>query len=910
MTDESIRSSEDPLSVFISSMQDDELSRARALAIETVASYSGLKVWAFEDAPASSEAARDRYIRNAGSADFVIWLVGSTTSDPVVEEVDACLAAGGRLLPFLLPAQHRDSQTEKLIRRVQKVVTWRRVEDIERLPEHIRTALSDEIARRVRDPMRWNHDLYLDQKYRESIADTKRLWTTFRVPDDVVESLAKDESIGNRIEPPSSGIVMVKASQGSGKTLAAHRLYQRLLTRRRRDHLQPIPVFIDARSVGGSLKDHIENAVGNQGNVHTQPLLVIIDSLDEIGRYEASHMLRSIESITDANYDVAAVVMTRSIPGLKDVGNPTALPECSDDEFLTIASRIAGRAINANEMPYRISKTRNPLFAVIVGTHLRIVGSSLGATPSQMVNLLVQRILEESDDFPEETAELLKKLGVATITAGEPAPKSTVDLRESAHQRMARSRLVIEQNGKIDFALAIFREWFAAKALVERTTSLDDIDLASDRWVVPLALAINSDTPNLSQEVMETVSAKDPGIAGLVLEEVKHNWSMEESTEALSPGTAIEIGQKIRDAMENWNEGLGPLMLALEMSDEGGSVPTLGIDVRPGWVTTSWYRGEETLAPVVQLPEGLHDLSNGHFRDWPSSISGGIEPTRVWPWSITHEDLSNSLSEQLRSHRLALESTEGFHEFAYEFASYLQRSYFEARDLQTSTDIIDYIDNWLQEPNGAPRDSVTFGYREYSFTVPELELFKERVSEISRNGTDILVDPWPAPDKEWPPRRRGRMWFEIYTEGRLVQRTNAMFNGALRIYNHIVERWLPAFNKRNQMRYTLPFRMRGELRLLEASNPNERNEAVLIHWNEWADDTVDSGVFIEMGPKERTADDHTRKRIQAAQEKFIEQGKPYYSGWGVLHGYEPRPATTLAHEWLTHDLQDLHWVKR
>ena len=130
-----------------------------------------------------------------------------------------------------------------------------------------------------------------------------------------------------------------------------------------------------------------------------------------------------------------------------------------------------------------------------------------------MVNLLVQRILEESDDFPEKTAELLKKLGVATTTSGEPVPKSTVDPRESAHQRMARSRLVTEQDGKFDFSLAIFREWFAAKALVERTTTLENIDFTSDRWVTPLVLAINSDTTNLSQEVMETISTKDPGIA-------------------------------------------------------------------------------------------------------------------------------------------------------------------------------------------------------------------------------------------------------------------------------------------------------------------------------------------------------------------------------------------------------------
>ena len=112
------------------------------------------------------------------------------------------------------------------------------------------------------------------------------------------------------------------------------------------------------------------------------------------------------------------------------------------------------------------------------------------------------------------------------------------------------------------------------------------------------------------------------------------------------------------------------------------------------------------------------------------------------------------------------------------------------------------------------------------------------------------------------------------------------------------------------MRYMLPFRMRGELRLLEARKVNERNEAVLTYWTEWADDTVDSGVFIELGPKERTTGDDTLKRIRAAQDELIEQGMPYYSGWRVLPGYEPRPATRLAHEWLTHDLQDLHWAKR
>ena len=102
MIDEPIRHSENPLMVFVSSRQDPEdkeMSRARELAIEEVANYQGMRVWAFEEAPASSEAARDRYISNAGRADLVIWLIGSTTTTPIVEEINACMRAQGRLLP-------------------------------------------------------------------------------------------------------------------------------------------------------------------------------------------------------------------------------------------------------------------------------------------------------------------------------------------------------------------------------------------------------------------------------------------------------------------------------------------------------------------------------------------------------------------------------------------------------------------------------------------------------------------------------------------------------------------------------------------------------------------------------------------------------------------------------------------
>ena len=281
MVEETIRHSEEELLGFISSTQDEELSCARTLAIDTVDNYPGMRVWAFEDAPASSERARDRYIRNAGRADLVIWLIGSTTTTPIVEEISACMRAQGNLLAFKLPARNRDNETDTLIRRVSDYATWKTVEKVEDLPAHIKAALTDEMLRRYRDPAPANHDLFLKRKHRESVAETKRLWTTLGVPDEIAGDLAGDHSIGHKLQFPSSGTLTVTAQQGSGKTLAAQRLYQQALVDRLQDHLQPFPIFLNARNINGDLKDQIERDTREHGTVYTQRILVIIDALDE-----------------------------------------------------------------------------------------------------------------------------------------------------------------------------------------------------------------------------------------------------------------------------------------------------------------------------------------------------------------------------------------------------------------------------------------------------------------------------------------------------------------------------------------------------------------------------------------------------------------------------------------------------
>ena len=121
------------------------------------------------------------------------------------------------------------------------------------------------------------------------------------------------------------------------------------------------------------------------------------------------------------------------------------------------------------------------------------------------------------------------------------------------------SRLVSEDAGKLDFTLPIFREWFAARALVEGAISLDEIQPNSVRWVIPIAIAINSENESLGRCIMTSLAGSDPGLASLVLEETERTGPPSIGTEALPKGTAYEVGSQVHQAMNDWGRGVATI---------------------------------------------------------------------------------------------------------------------------------------------------------------------------------------------------------------------------------------------------------------------------------------------------------------------------------------------------------------
>ena len=292
--------------------------------------------------------------------------------------------------------------------------------------------------------------------------------------------------------------------------------------------------------------------------------------------------------------------------------------------------------------------------------------------------------------------------------------------------------------------------------------------------------------------------------------------------------------------------------------------------------------------------------------NWYPQRSTVIEPTRVWPWTTTKEDLSSSLSELLKDYSLALCSKVGIREFAAEFAETTPTYLLSGSRTPRLSELINWIDEWITELGRGPQGSITFGQHRY--TGKELELVRATLPELPLNSDDTISEIWPSQDKPWPEGKSSAWRYELYTGRQLLRRTNAIFDGALRIYNDIVEMWFPAFNKRNQMSYMLPLRFEGVLNLRNSSGKRDLSDAALIWWPRLAKSNAESGVYFELKSDSNIFAADTREKLQAAEEEFLLHGGRFQNRIQLLPGYDPRPATKLAHEWLTDDLRNLGWL--
>ena len=904
----STRASESGLLVFISSRQSEEMKQARCEAEKAIDEFPLTRPWVFENMPASSEDARDHYVRYASKADFVIWLVGDETTSAVVDEIHACMSVHGRLLAFMLPTISRDEHTCKLIDEVSEYAKWREIEAIDELGTHIRAALRDEIIRQFQNPELPGRRPRLIREREETILRCKQSWTVLGVPDAVAVQLARDQTVGYGISLPDKGILMVVGDQGAGKTLALQRLYQNAIDEALEDSSKPFPIFVAAGDIQGSLRDHVDSATKGYAFADVQGALILVDGLDEIGRDSANRLLDNAAPYVEANPNMALVVATRLLPGIRDIGQHIEVPQMDGPDILQLVTAVAGRTVQPWEMrswPESVrDASQRPLFAVMIGTELRNHHDVSGIVPSDLVGRLANRALSEAGTRRAEVDELLQGLAVMAVSGGGSVPRSEVSPNLANQRLLLDSRLVSnDEAGNVDFLLPIFREWFASRALVEGTHSLEDLVPVSERWLIPITIAIHSDNEDRGQSLMATLTRTDPGIAGLVLEEVESGWK-QNTGHAWTPGSAGEVGHQIRKAMEDWGEGLGALMPVIGPVTNEGRLTTLGIDVCDLWVSTSWYQGEEELGEVVSIPQEDGILSTS--LDWPEIQSTSELPQRCWPWKIAKDNLTDSLSDILVSGQLARISPEAVRELAYEFASSVAYGRSYGPEPGGVAEALHFID--VHEKRGEL--SLQIGYNAYDFQ--EIGLVRCHLEKLMGDGEDYISDPWPGPDRSRPEGRTSWQVHEVYTDKRLLERAQTVYQAALQIYADMVGRWFQAYGNRLALALLLPAKLEGRLTIPRRQEgntdpPRSSGDPVLTWWPRPLNEREESQVAFRLQAGGEAGREETRRSIEVARTESFERMGHFRRVTTRLRVFGPRPAGGLAHKWLTDGLRTVGW---
>ena len=583
--------SESDLLVFISSVMTDELKWAREEAVRTFKSFHFTQPWAFEFTPASSETPDDAYLRKACDADFMVWLVGSRTSQAVVREVNARMATGRRLLVFQLPTPRRDAATSQLLDTVSTYCKWHDVASAAALPDVLKASTSDEISRALRDRARPARQETLQGWRDSSLARCKQLWVALGVPAGLANQLARDRSVGNLLAVPAASVQLVTGPLGSGKSLAAFRLFQHAVERALADASQPFPLFVAARDLRTPLEEHVEGRTAGLVQPRHQPTLIVLDGLDEKGVTEGNDLLSQVQYYVDAYPKSCVLVTTRALPGLRLPEHQTPVSSLSEGAAVRLISRIAGRTVALPELygwsDSVRSAARRPLFAVMIGVELRQAATLGLHRPVELLDRLARQVVESTPAGGAKLDSLLQNLAARAISTGTRVRKTDVAPNHADERHLANSRLVDESNNTFDLTHEVLREWYAARSVIEETVSLDDVIPASDRWIAPFKLIVESGNTNARDALLQKLASSDPGMAGLVMTQFRdyhHDTESDDSAEATE-----RVGLQTWQTMDAWHRGLGDLFCTIGPIDAEGHTSALAIRIDGPTVTTSWY---------------------------------------------------------------------------------------------------------------------------------------------------------------------------------------------------------------------------------------------------------------------------------------------------------------------------------
>jgi hypothetical protein len=193
-------------------------------------------------------------------------------------------------------------------------------------------------------------------------------------------------------------------------------------------------------------------------------------------------------------------------------------------------------------------------------------------------------------------------------------------------------------------------------------------------------------------------------------------------------------------------------------------------------------------------------------------------------------------------------------------------------------------------------------------TIYDLRAIRAKLAALNAQGSTELAPPWPAADIQ----PTGSWVWDPYSPEQLLGRTTAVYDGALRGYTQLVERWFPNLGSRLTVFATLPATALGTL-YFDKREHDFTGGPVL----QWLLDPVEHGqaTSVAFSLKQESAgfmSDELHQRHQEAYDQ-LRALRPAQRHWirASAHGtalqiFDATPATNLAYEILQADLKSIH----
>lgn len=684
----------------------------------------------------------------------------------------------------------------------------------------------------------------------------------------------------------TSQLAVITAELGSGKTTEAERHHRTAVVTAMAHSSAPLPVFVTARLLGGSLLDEVNRWWGDVPEIGRRGVHLVVDGLEEVGERRANDLVVEVHSALRRFPNSRALLTTRPLDVRADPGDRLSVPPLTDAEAMGIVGLIAGREVGQVEFhgwaPAAVDAVRRPLFAVAAGLALRHEIRPMSAT-----ELLAA--LARAATARMEWSSALEVLGRAAALSVDDG-HGRVPVREAAEtaeqRRVLASSTLVEVDSEDDtfiWGVVLLAEWFAAQRLLAVPALASELAVDADRldrWRYAVLTAVQAAHSETVAALLDPIGRRAPAMAGWLLDRCRRPWRTE------PPGLPVEEwGRRLRQATDALVEGLEGSAERVGPVREGRLLP-LGVAFgAPGRLWYAWRESDPHGPAIGLLPA---DAAGERGSGWVGGRQRRLEGDPPWPWLAAFDDLRAELSRMLGEGMLM----EGPAVLGMERDLKLALDLTGEDHLRTEAVALGRLeavvaDSADHHPGStfqhAGRDAVRLGD------------VRELVARYRAAGSAEVTNPWPGPDR----LGQGIGWVpHLWSPERLRDRAEGVIAAALEAYRTTVDASLPRFAAQLRVARMWPVRLVACLvpGTIEEGIPADDVQFV---WGVEPSQALGVDIFIA----------HDLDDSLAMLRVLRGSNRDLPVSWGELPGlYGSTPCLDLATDLLWGDLRVWGWV--